>query len=366
MQQVNLTRRQLIKSSLATIVIGSGATVLSGCQSTSGSRLLYLGSARTPAGSYCVSAAGEDGKQRFSVPLPARGHGIAIDRLGDMAFVFARRPGEYIQPFNWQTGQTAPLYRAPEDRYFYGHGVVSADGLLYVTEGEVKTSRGIIGVYTVSSIGELHKLKEFTDFGIGPHEVVLVDEDTLGIGVGGVHTKGREPQNIESMKPELVLINRHTGRIVERHRLDDHKLSIRHLAVGPNGEVLTGQQYRGDSSQSVPLVAIYHPENGYHSLKAEPEQWARFNHYIASIACTEKYIYATSPRGNCFGIWSLETGELITLKPLIDASGAVIVEDSVALSSGSGKVVSIDSDNTTFYKASDVLWDNHWSAVNLI
>lgn len=59
-------------------------------------------------------------------------------------------------------------------------------------------------------------------------------------------------------------------------------------------------------------------------LQAEPEQWARFNHYIASIAATDEWILATSPPGNCYGIWSKATGELVELAALADASGVVV------------------------------------------
>ncbi|MFD2179668.1 DUF1513 domain-containing protein [Veronia pacifica] len=366
MSDIQLTRRQLMKSSLAAMSLAPGISLLSGCEMTEASDTLFLGSAREPSGRYCICAADENGHQVYSMPLPARGHGIAVDKKGDLGFVFARRPGEYIQVFNWRTGDPKELYTADTDRYFYGHGAVASDGLLYATEGEANTSKGVIGIYQPDNNGAIKKVGEFTDFGIGPHEVVLVDDSTLAVAVGGVHTYGREPLNTETMKPALILMDRHSGEVRESHSLPDHHLSIRHLAAGPHGEIVTGQQYRGDSVNSVPMVAIYRPGQGYQQLVAEPEQWDRFNHYIASIACTEKYIYATSPRGNCFGIWSLESGKLIALKPLLDASGAVQIKETVALSSGSGKIVSISPGNATEYKASDVLWDNHWTVMNLI
>ena len=61
--------------------------------------------------------------------------------------------------------------------------------------------------------------------------------------------------------------------------------------------VLCGQQYRGEPDEYPSLLAMHTKGGQFESLNAEPEQWARFNHYIASIAASDDWIIATSPEG---------------------------------------------------------------------
>ena len=93
------------------------------------------------------------------------------------------------------------------------------------------------------------------------------------------------------------------------------------------------------------------------------EEWARFNHYVASIAATDEWILATSPPGSCYGIWSKATGKLVELSALPDASGVVTYGKEFRVSSGAGKVV--EQRPTTHKSASfsGVQWDNHWSKI---
>ncbi len=221
---------------------------------------------------------------------------------GTLAAAFSRRPGQYLQVFDYLSGQEWPIRAADPDRHYYGHGVFSTDGnYLFATEGIKASSEGVIGVYEVKA--GMPKVAEFSGFGIGPHEVVTADDNTLAIGVGGVHTKGRQSLNLDSMQPALVYLDSRTGELLEQAELKDKRLSIRHLSVTDTGEIACGQQYRGVPEQAAPLVALHRRGQPLRHLQAEDEQWLRFNHYIASIASVDGYLLATSPRGNCYGIW---------------------------------------------------------------
>jgi hypothetical protein len=112
------------------------------------------------------------------------------------------------------------------------------------------------------------------------------------------------------------------------------------------------------------LVALHHQGGELIPLLAEPEQWARFNHYIASIAATDQWILATSPRGNCYGIWSKETLQLVELASLPDASGVVVQDQQFQVSSGAGLVVNSLYPQPEIRTRSNVQWDNHWSAID--
>ncbi|MGF1700787.1 DUF1513 domain-containing protein [Photobacterium makurazakiensis] len=374
------TRRKLLQGALGGIVLSPFASVLSGCsqplQVTNASEKLnvvnsreaIIGCSRQPNGQFDVVVAKSNGMPIYQLNLPARGHGVAIQPNGTLAAAFSRRPGRYLQVFDYRTGERWPLKQADQDRHYYGHGVFSPDGQwLYATEGKAHTSEGVIGVYALnheaSTQPKLIKVAEFTGFGIGPHEVVLADQDTLAIGVGGVHTQGRTPLNLDTMQPALVYINRHTGELVDQAELADKRLSIRHLSVTESGDIACGQQYRGEPEDAVPLVALHRRGGPLNSLVAEDEEWQRFNHYIASIASLDGYLLATSPRGNCYGIWDEATRELVALNPLIDASGVDVLNGTWRVGSGSGKIASVSPPATSATYQSPIMWDNHWHIV---
>lgn len=359
---ISQKRRRLLKAALMGAALPTVVNTLSGCRgNTAAARCELLGCALSRDGSFAVVGADPSGQPVFRLPLPDRGHGVAAQRreVGTLGVAFARRPGDFMQVFDYQRGVTLSRIRAASDRYFYGHGAISDDGKwLYTTEGKRQTSEGVIGVYQLTAQGQVKKVREISGFGIGPHELALVDTNTLVVGVGGMHTDGRTVLNIDAMSPALVYIDIDSGKVIERAELANKKLSIRHLMVSDEGYVVTGQQYHG--ADNAPLVAIHRRGEPMKMLDASPEQWSRFNNYVASIATLNGWIVATSPRGNCYGIWSLNSGELLGLHPLIDASGASRDGDVINLSAGSGKMVTLNNAHHPDYKMTPVRWDNHW------
>lgn len=356
------TRRKLLKVAL----FGACAPILPfGCASQSGEgrkrQPALVGCALTSRNQFSAVIADNQGQALNQLPLPGRGHGVAIHPTDSHAVAFGRRPGAFMMVFDYRRGEMLHLLPSGDKRHFYGHGVYSNDGKwLYATEGERGTSRGIIGVYDVEH--GYNKVDEFSGFGIGPHEVIIMPDDTLAIGVGGVHTNGRTPLNIQSMQPSLTYLSPQ-GLVMEQVSLADHQLSIRHLANDGSDTVLCGQQYRGEPTDSPSLLAMHTRGGEMLPMLAEPEQWARFNHYIASIAATSDWILATSPRGNCYGIWSKKTRKLVELSALPDASGVVVQGDAFQVSSGASKVVTSHYPDRSEINVSNVQWDNHWSAI---
>ncbi|MEL7291396.1 MAG: DUF1513 domain-containing protein [Pseudomonadota bacterium] len=352
------TRRSLLKAALL-----SAAYPLAGCVTAPSHKAkpALIGCSISGRDHFHAVVADQNGQPLRKVPLPERGHGVASNRALGHAVAFARRPGRYFQVFDYHSGESIKLRIADRHRHYYGHGVYSNDGQwLYATEGDSRTSRGIIGVYDV--LAGYDKVAEFTGFGIGPHEVIVMPNGRLVIGVGGVHTDGRKPLNLETMTPSLSYLN-HNGELIEQVGLGDKKLSIRHLAHDGDETVLCGQQYRGQPDAYPALLAMHTSGAELVPLLGEPEQWARFNHYIASIAATEQWILATSPRGNCYGIWSKQTRKLVELAPLPDASGVVVQGDGFKVSSGSGQVLSQRSPHHKQAQQSGIQWDNHWSVI---
>ncbi len=356
------TRRSLLKAAL----FGSCVPILPfGCARHSAKptqQAALIGCALTSRNQFSAVIADSEGQAIKQLPLPARGHGVAIHPNKSHAVAFGRRPGEFMMVFDYQQGEMLSLHPSGPKRHFYGHGVYSNDGnWLYATEGERGTSRGIIGVYDVAN--NYTKVDEFTGFGVGPHEVIIMPDGNLAIGVGGVHTNGRKPLNIGSMRPSLSYLSSN-GEVLEQVSLPDHHLSIRHLAHDGSETVLCGQQYRGEPTDTPSLLAMHTRGGELLPLDAEPEEWARFNHYIASIAATSDWILATSPRGNCYGIWSKQTRKLVELSALPDASGVVVHGNKFQVSSGAAKVVTSHYPEKAKMMVSNVQWDNHWSMIS--
>ncbi|MGR6861669.1 DUF1513 domain-containing protein [Aliivibrio salmonicida] len=364
---IDKQRRKILQGSVSVMALSPWLTA---CSSTAhkDKKASLISCSRTDKGHFGAVVADSEGYPIHSITLPERGHGVAISPNGELAVAFARRPGNYMQLFSIKTGQSDSITAAMPNRYFYGHGVFSSDGLtLYTTEGKKDTSEGIIGVYQLRGTN-LTKVNEFTGFGIGPHEVIRIDDTTLAIGVGGVHTKGRVPVNLESMKPALVYLSTETGLVLERVGLPDNKLSIRHLSQTEDGRVLCGQQYRGEPEEGMPLVAVHRRGEPLQQLNAEPEEWLRFNHYIASIAVLGEHVVATSPKGNCYGVWNLSTNQLVEITSLADASGVVVNHNDSPfsqwhISSGTGKVISRTEKGEVTSHQTNVMWDNHWSQI---
>lgn len=362
-----MERRQFLKAlSAAGVLYSLGLT---GCAvRPAAGRQYLLGGGRREQDRFVVQSMTLDGQLRYSFALPARGHGMAVHPHQPLAVCHGRRPGTFISLFDHQSGELLHTRPADSHRHYYGHGVFSDDGrLLYATEGVSSSSEGIIGVYELDR-RRLTKVAEFRGFGIGPHEIRLMPGGReLVVGVGGVHTLGREPLNLGGMQPSLSYLDAGSGELTEQTGLPDRHLSIRHLAVTADGQVYCGQQYRGPVDDYPPLVAGHRKGQPLVQLAGGPLQWARFNHYIASIAVTDSLVAATSPVGNCYGLWRRDSGELIHIKPLPDASGASALDQQIWLGSGQGSLQQLSGTpeqlhTRTVYSAYQ--WDNHWALIS--
>ncbi|KKD59351.1 hypothetical protein RN22_16570 [Grimontia sp. AD028] len=357
---VSQKRRRLLLSSLGLLTTGALAGGWRVYQNEADkAKPAFLGCAKASDGSFAVTAVNTNGEVCFQTSLPGRGHGIAINQNRSFAYVFARRPGQFIESVDLETGAVLHTTSPPAGKFFYGHGDVLGNQL-FVVEGDIATSEGSIGVYHTHRDGSLTRIREISGFGIGPHEMKVINGTTLAVAVGGIRTEGRKKLNLDSMQPSLVLMDIESGQVKEKHTLEDPKLSIRHLALSPKGDVVIAQQYQGDAENIVPLLAIKQHRRDITPLKASREQWTRFQQYIGSVACTESQIVATSPRGNCFGIWDLASGVLTEMGSLFDASGAAAVKDRFALSAGSGRLVIRNHQKSIAFQSSSVVWDNHW------
>ena len=281
--------------------------------------------------------------------------------------VMGRRPSEKFWVLDTATGQVKFAINAASNRHFYGHACYSLDGSkLYVTENDTLSLDGKIGVY--DAYDSYQKVAEFDSHGIGPHELIMhPDSETLVIANGGIKTEqaSREELNLDTMRPSLVYINRHDGKLLEQITPEHNQMSVRHLAMHDDGTVMIGIQFQGEKHINVPLVLTHkRGDIDFTPLIMPNNQWQRFHQYIASVAVDSKrnQLCVTTPIGGCAAIFDLNTRALIDDVSLPDCAGASVwinkidsdisndskgEESSFIVSDGQGQLTRLNIHNLT-------------------
>lgn len=205
---------------------------------------------------------------RATLDVPTRAHGLWQEAGGTLLAV-ARRPGDWL--LRWRPDGRA-LARAwiEADRAFNGHVISSADGRhVFTTETHLETGQGLIGVRDAAS---LQKLAEWPSHGMDPHELLLDTDGSLLVANGGIPTlpeTGRLKLNLDRMDSSLVRLAPDRGTLLGQWRLDDARLSLRHMAWGQDGLGAAGpagrmlgialQAEHADAAQkqNAPVLAVF-------------------------------------------------------------------------------------------------------------
>ena len=285
-------------------------------------------------GRYFISAFDEQGKQRFDVLLPSRGHAIAVHPLLNHVVAVARRPETYLIVIDGESGQIIHHHESDENRHFYGHSVFSPDGRwLYTTENNIENGQGMIGVRDV--MNNYRQVAEFKSHGIGPHELdLLSDGETLVVANGGILTRpetGRSKLNLDTMSPSLAYINANNGSLLEQHKLPAnlHQNSIRHFAINRHDQVCFAMQYQGNASHQPPLVGLHRRGQPLQLMHAPAGIQQQMRNYCGSV-CKDSsghWFAVSSPRGNLITFWSARDAQYVS---------SVTVEDGCGIASGQG------------------------------
>jgi hypothetical protein len=214
---------------------------------------------------------------------------------------------------------------------------------------------------------QLVRSGEHSTHGIGPHQLHwMPDGERLVIANGGIRTEAdsREMLNLQAMEPSLVLMQR-DGTLLSKEQLQDQMNSVRHLAVASDGTIVSGQQYEGDPSHRVPLLAIKRPGQAFQPFALGEAQRLQMRQYTASVAINSqlRQLAVTAPRGNRVFIWDLDSSELLMDAPLPDCAGVGAVAQGFVVSSGQGRCRLYDSRTRTVQVQALSLpagrWDNH-------
>jgi hypothetical protein len=334
----------------------------------------YFSARADNEGRYFLSTFDADGKIGYDIPLPDRGHGIALRPQSAHAVLVARRPGRFLLVFDAVTGEVFHNIESRPDRHFFGHAVYSADGRwLFTSENDYEQKRGVIGVRDATAA--YRQTDEFSSGGIEPHDLHLCRNGrALVVANGGVLThpdSGRAKLNLPTMSSSLAYLDTTSGRLLDEHRLAEemHLLSIRHLAVSDSDQVCIAMQYEGDPADRPPLVALHRAgQESLRLLEPPTDVLAQMRNYCGSV-CTDlsgDWMAVSSPQGNLITFWSTVSGKYAGNTRIADGCGiaAGARAGEFLLSSGGGGLYRYDVANavTALIPGTDrpdTHWDNH-------
>ena len=342
MNSMAIDRRALLLGTLS-FVGAAGLGARGGLAAEAADQAAFVAAARVDQG-FAILTLAHDGTVLRQVPLEARGHDIAIDRKNNRAVAFARRPGTFAVAFDLDGRREPIVFNAAEGRHFYGHGAFSADGrLLYVSENDIAAGRGVIGFYDAAA--GFKKLGEMPSHGVGPHEIILLDDGrTLAVANGGIDTvpeAGRAMLNLEDMKPNLAFVDALSGALLARHELpsDLNRLSIRHIAADAHGAVWFGGQWEGDLAETPELIGRASRDTPLRLIEPDVSQGLVLKGYIGSVAASGNgaIIGASAPKAGKILYIAAESGFIIGESALPDGCGiAGEAGEQFAVSSGMG------------------------------
>jgi hypothetical protein len=156
----------------------------------------------------------------------------------------------------------------------------------------------------------LEKTAEWPTFGFDPHDLLFDGRGCLMVANGGIPTRpetGRLKLNIEHMDSSLVRIDARDGQIRGQWRLNDPRLSLRHLAWesrdGARGRLAVALQAEHGNARSkarAPVLAMFDGS----SLQVVPASASvELEGYGGDIAFTAGTFAVSCPRSQCVALW---------------------------------------------------------------
>lgn len=167
-----------------------------------------------------------------SLPVQGRAHGLLAEADGGFLAV-ASRPGRWLLRCDVQ-GQLVARHLIDSEnplRTLGGHVLASADEQwLYTTETDTRDGSGWIGVRDRRT---LQRVAQWPTHGLDPHHLTLDASGALLVLNGGIpRTASGQKTRLDAMDPSLVRLDPRSGALLGQWRLDDPRLSLRHLAWG--------------------------------------------------------------------------------------------------------------------------------------
>src|SRR5574343_596277 len=201
-----------------------------------------------------------------AAPLPTRPHGLLPEPDGNL-LVVGVRPGSWMMRIDPEGNVVRQLdLEASANVLLNGHAIHGLSGdVLFTTETDYASGQGRIGVRDRIS---LKKLDEWASGGLEPHQVLLDADGNLMVANGGIpRDRADRKFDLPRMDSSLVRLDSRTGQQRQQWKVDDSRLSLRHLAwsTAPDGERRLGiamQAEHGDAAlrSRAPLLAVLEDE----------------------------------------------------------------------------------------------------------
>ena len=283
--------------------------------------------------------------------LPARAH-APVHLPGGRVLMMGRRPGLFASMIDPRDASLKASSFAPaKDCRFAGHAAVSPDGSTLVTsEFHAETFEAVLSARDPRTGAQRTCWRPG---GIEPHEILFANEGArLIVALGGLIEDGGVAGpafNPGGVRSAVLEVDPLSGRVLARHAFDGTRssLSLRHLAVTPDGGTAVVAAQDQDVAASQPLLAVLRPGKALEFLSWPDPRDCDFRGYVGSVAVERggAFAAAASPRGGVVGIWSVADGRWLGGVSIADACGLAAAAEPGKFwaSSGLGRMVKIDA-----------------------
>jgi hypothetical protein len=295
---------------------------------------------------------------RTAIDVPTRAHALLKEPSGTLLAI-ARRPGDWL--LRWDEQGRPLVWRWIEPRRaFTGHAISDGD-TLYITETDLDTGAGLIGVRDAKT---LDKRAEWPTHGIDPHQLVWDAAGNILVANGGVPTRpetGRAKVDLARMDSSLVRLDARTGELLGQWRLEDRRLSLRHLAWNGArlGIALQAEHDDAKLKAAAPVLALF---DGVSLRPASAQQpLAGYGGDIAPVESDSAGpgFAVSCPRAQGIALFSAD-GEWLGTAPLAEACALTAAPDRL-WAGGRLQALAMNSDRQDAHAAlPGIRLDNHW------
>jgi uncharacterized protein len=241
-------------------------------------------------------------KVNAALPVPTRAHGLLREPGGTLLAV-ARRPGDWLLRWDRQ-GRALLWFWIEPRRAFTGH-ILTDSQRIYTGETDLDSGAGLIGVRDAHT---LEKAAEWPTRGIDPHQLVWDAGGNILVANGGVSTRpksGRVKVELATMDSSLVRLDAVTGERLGQWRLDDPRLSLRHLAWDACGDLLgIALQAEHDDPEAradAPVLALF--DGDMLRPVAAPRSLAGYGGDVASVG---NVLAVSCPRAEGIALYGID------------------------------------------------------------
>ncbi len=264
-----------------------------------------------------------------------------------------------------QTGKQLAIIKSRPGRHYLGHAVFSPDGrYLLTSENIIDSAEGII---TVRDGRDFSFLRELPAYGMGPHDMrLLPDGKTLVVASGGIRThpnSGRRELNLKTLQSALLFIDVDSGKLLMRRETPTRQLSIRHIDVGSEGEVLVAMQYKG-KHEMPKLVGLQRGSGEIEMLEIDDNDLYTLQNYTASACIAPGGIGAvTCPRGDRLSLWDLPNKRFLKTIEIKDVGGIAVSSDGkkFVVSANEGELYQVDTESLQAKPLGSVWQNTRWT-----